>query len=303
MRQDEVVNPWAVCHAQLGKKKTKKFERCVMKVKAKHGIKEDAGILASIAGRGLYDLGKAGARLLRQKVAARRQRPKTEVAVEENSHLDEQDDYISWFLNEVTLKSLKGKRPSLPTRVRAAGSRVARGVRKQARKDYPHVVSTAAGAAKGAAMGFGMGAEGGSTPIKGVLGGTIGAGVGGLAGFTASRAAKAGVEKATKSTVGHQEAPVLSKAEKKVAQYKRIKAKLPAREKKKKAILGDTGRGSRGILRKDHTEHEGPSLSETKDWIQGAINPAHKGYCTPMTKETCTPARKAFAKRAKRGDI
>ena len=34
------VNPWAICHAQLGKEKSKKFERCVMKVKAKHGIKE-----------------------------------------------------------------------------------------------------------------------------------------------------------------------------------------------------------------------------------------------------------------------
>ena len=30
-------------------------------------------------------------------------------------------------------------------------------------------------------------------------------------------------------------------------------------------------------------------------WIQKAINPAHKGYCTPMTKATCTPKRKALA--------
>jgi len=37
-----------------------------------------------------------------------------------------------------------------------------------------------------------------------------------------------------------------------------------------------------------------------KDWIQGAVNPAHKGYCTPMTKKTCTPARKALAKRFKK---
>jgi len=36
------------------------------------------------------------------------------------------------------------------------------------------------------------------------------------------------------------------------------------------------------------------------DWIQGAINPAHKGYCTPMTKKTCTPHRKALAKRFKK---
>ena len=38
-----------------------------------------------------------------------------------------------------------------------------------------------------------------------------------------------------------------------------------------------------------------------KNWIQGAINPAHKGYCTPMTKATCTPRRKALARRFKKG--
>jgi hypothetical protein len=36
-----------------------------------------------------------------------------------------------------------------------------------------------------------------------------------------------------------------------------------------------------------------------KNWIQGAVNPAHKGYCTPMTKATCTPKRKALAKTFK----
>lgn len=30
------------------------------------------------------------------------------------------------------------------------------------------------------------------------------------------------------------------------------------------------------------------------------VNPAHKGYCTPMSKSTCTPRRKAFAERVKR---
>ena len=38
-----------------------------------------------------------------------------------------------------------------------------------------------------------------------------------------------------------------------------------------------------------------------KNWIQGAINPKHKGYCTPMSKPTCTPRRKALAKRFKKG--
>ena len=36
-----------------------------------------------------------------------------------------------------------------------------------------------------------------------------------------------------------------------------------------------------------------------KNWIQDAVNPAHKGYCTPMTKATCTPKRKALAKTFK----
>jgi len=43
-------------------------------------------------------------------------------------------------------------------------------------------------------------------------------------------------------------------------------------------------------------------LNEEDDkWIQKAVNPKHKGYCTPMTKDTCTPARKALAKRFKKG--
>ena len=37
-----------------------------------------------------------------------------------------------------------------------------------------------------------------------------------------------------------------------------------------------------------------------KKWIQKAVNPKHKGYCTPMTKKTCTPARKALARTFKK---
>ena len=35
------VNPWAVCHSSTGPEKTAKFERCVRKVKRKHGIHEN----------------------------------------------------------------------------------------------------------------------------------------------------------------------------------------------------------------------------------------------------------------------
>ena len=38
-----------------------------------------------------------------------------------------------------------------------------------------------------------------------------------------------------------------------------------------------------------------------KKWLQGAVDPDHEGFCSPMTKKTCTPRRKAFAMRAKHG--
>jgi hypothetical protein len=38
-----------------------------------------------------------------------------------------------------------------------------------------------------------------------------------------------------------------------------------------------------------------PTAKKDKKWIQKAINPKHKGYCTPQTKATCTPKRKALA--------
>ncbi|MHB8362443.1 MAG: hypothetical protein ACYDBX_02385 [Patescibacteria group bacterium] len=30
------------------------------------------------------------------------------------------------------------------------------------------------------------------------------------------------------------------------------------------------------------------------------LNPKHKGYCTPMTKSTCTGKRKTFAENSKK---
>lgn len=47
---------------------------------------------------------------------------------------------------------------------------------------------------------------------------------------------------------------------------------------------------------------KGGKVSKAKDskWIQKAINPKHKGYCTPMTKPTCTPRRKALAMTLKK---
>lgn len=42
---------------------------------------------------------------------------------------------------------------------------------------------------------------------------------------------------------------------------------------------------------------------QEKQWIQKAVDPEHQGYCTPMTKKTCTPRRKALAMRFKKGDL
>lgn len=45
----------------------------------------------------------------------------------------------------------------------------------------------------------------------------------------------------------------------------------------------------------------GLEINEKDDkWIQKAVDPDHEGYCTPMTKKTCTPHRKALAKRFKK---
>jgi hypothetical protein len=46
-------------------------------------------------------------------------------------------------------------------------------------------------------------------------------------------------------------------------------------------------------------QKSGGKTTKDKNWIQKAVNPAHKGYCTPMTKATCTPKRKALAKTFK----
>jgi len=41
------------------------------------------------------------------------------------------------------------------------------------------------------------------------------------------------------------------------------------------------------------------TAKKDKKWIQKAVNPAHKGFCTPLSKKTCTPKRKALAQTFK----
>ena len=246
MRQDEVVNPWAVCHAQLGKKKTKKFERCVMKVKAKHGIKE-------------------------------------------NSHLDEQADYIAWILSEGG-EARRLRQAAAGVKVdpgRIGYERYRRGARGEAPHSIPQGQDDAERAASRDAVTGGRGRSGDPAETEVVTAQRRREFTPAMR--TAGAAALAGAAKTTRRGRSRTLAAVASKEH----GEKALKTQRQERASRQKR-LGGIG---------DHTEYEGPSLSETKDWIQKAINPAHKGYCTPMTKETCTPARKAFAKRAKRGDI
>jgi len=41
-------------------------------------------------------------------------------------------------------------------------------------------------------------------------------------------------------------------------------------------------------------------VTKKKDWISSAVNPKHKGFCTPESKATCTPARKRLAQTFKK---
>lgn len=36
-------------------------------------------------------------------------------------------------------------------------------------------------------------------------------------------------------------------------------------------------------------------MEKKKNWLKEAVNPNHKGFCTPMSKSTCTGHRRAFA--------
>lgn len=75
-----------------------------------------------------------------------------------------------------------------------------------------------------------------------------------------------------------------------------MKANNPQPKVRKKVELSASKKAS--------AQFEKPNMKKggsTKDkkWIQKAVNPEHKGYCTPMSKPTCTPKRKALAKTFK----
>ena len=56
----------------------------------------------------------------------------------------------------------------------------------------------------------------------------------------------------------------------------------------------------KGLFKKDGGRIGLKKGGSDKNWIQKAVNPKHKGFCTPMTKKTCTPRRKALARTFKK---
>ena len=140
---------------------------------------------------------------------------------------------------------------------------------------------------------------------------------GGRAGYAVGGIAAAQVKGALKAYKKY-------KKKKKLAEDTK-KGKFPETESlthQKGPYVGDVGSERKGPKRikwekPDWPKRPGPKRPEwkrmpaakggkaDKKWIQKAVNPKHKGYCTPMTKKTCTPARKAlartFKKKAKTG--
>ena len=72
-----------------------------------------------------------------------------------------------------------------------------------------------------------------------------------------------------------------------------------ARElKKNKGSLSSRTRDA--LARDEYASWSGHGREEdAESWV----DPAHEGDCTPMSKPSCTPRRKAFARRAKAGDF
>ena len=89
--------------------------------------------------------------------------------------------------------------------------------------------------------------------------------------------------------------------------FKKSRGLTEDTSKEKSYDVGPTPKSSIERIKSNKAEggRIGFKKGTDKKWIQKAVDPKHKGYCTPMTKKTCTPARKAlartFKKKAKTG--
>ena len=75
-----------------------------------------------------------------------------------------------------------------------------------------------------------------------------------------------------------------------------------ARVRKSRIAAGLCADGSKPPCKEDEPESKTEAKKGKKDdkWIQKAVDPDHEGFCTPMTKATCTPKRKSLAKTFKK---
>jgi len=79
--------------------------------------------------------------------------------------------------------------------------------------------------------------------------------------------------------------------------------RTPLAKKTASAMLQKTQQEFTDLM--DLQESQKPIEEQTQEfakggWIQHAVNPSHKGFCSPITKATCTPRRKAFAMTMKK---
>ena len=120
---------------------------------------------------------------------------------------------------------------------------------------------------------------------------------GGRAGFQDGKKVDITTEKFKKYYEGKVDYEKILKDPKKRKKYQEHWDKAEKNKQKRLAIEAmkpeDAGyaKGGRIGLKKGGSD---------KKWIQKAVDPKHKGYCTPMSKKTCTPKRKALARTFKK---
>jgi len=86
------------------------------------------------------------------------------------------------------------------------------------------------------------------------------------------------------------------------AEYEKGKKEKDAEHAAWMADIEKRKKEKEGAVNASKKSKVGEAKKGKKDdkWIQKAVDPDHEGYCTPMTKKTCTPARKALAKTFKK---
>lgn len=159
-----------------------------------------------------------------------------------------------------------------------AGNMMQRKLKKKIMKEGPQIAS--------------MIGTGGAGAAAGGLGGMLG-GLGGARKGKKVKKAQDGYRERYKSPVGKPK-----KTMRNDILTKRDELNRKSASGVKPPVLQDSDLRRKLSLKGTPSMKKGGAVD--KKWIQKAINPKHKGYCTPMTKKTCTPKRKALAMTLKK---